>query len=341
MSKISSRRRNQTLVITEGDHEKNMLLKLILSAFPEINISEDNIVMYESNIYSLYNKIVYEYGADWQEQDVDLPKCVAKWKHMDIKLEKRDFTNVILIFDYEHQDINFSETKILELQKYFSDINDVGQLYINYPMVESYLDIDLNNTDDYESKVYTADFQKGAKYKNAVMKNPLHKEIFLLKGLTEQIKKLTGDELLAESTAKTILSKQGEPSDLQKDFYNVFLTVLKEKDAKTLSFQYSSLLKKMKYDIGKKNYFGHIRNLFVIIAECNIRKSAAIQGGDYHIDRELLGNYYYEEMDFNVILNQQNQDSRDKLSGYISVLNTAVFIISNYKFFWHEIDRIP
>lgn len=337
MSKISSRRRNQTLVITEGNHEKNKLLKLILLAFPEINISENNIVMYESNIYSLYAKIVYEYGTDWQEQDVDLPKCVAKWKNLGIKLEKRDFTNVILIFDYERQDPNFSETKICDLQKYFSDISDMGQLYINYPMVESYLDIDLNNTDDYETKMYSASFQKGAEYKTSVMKNPICNEVFLFKGFTEHIERLIGDELLAEKTAIAILSKFGEPN-FQESFYDILSDVLEDKDAKSLSFQYSSLLEKLGYNMQSMSYFSHIRDLFMLITECNIRKSLAIQGGDYHINRELLDEYYYEEMDFTAILDKQNRDSRDMLSGYIQVLNTAIFIISNYKFFWRKVN---
>ena len=171
MSKLSSRRRNQTLVITEGNHEKNKLLKLILLAFPEINISENNIVMYESNIYSLYAKIVYEYGTDWQEQDVDLPKCVAKWKNLGIKLEKRDFTNVILIFDYERQDPNFSETKICDLQKYFSDISDMGQLYINYPMVEAFYHMKSIPDPDYNT--YTASLQE---LKDKAYKARVHKE---------------------------------------------------------------------------------------------------------------------------------------------------------------------
>lgn len=336
MSRVSNRNRNRTLVITEGNHEKNKLLKLILLAFPEINISEKNIIMYESNIYSLYAKIVNEYGANWKEQDVDLPKCVAKWKNLGVKLEKQDFTNVILVFDYERQDTNFSESKICELQQYFSDINDVGQLYINYPMVESYLDIDLNHADDYEFKTYPSNFQKGAEYKTKVMKNPICEEVFLFRGLITHIEDLTGNRLLAENTAKTILSKCGT-IDLQKEFYAVFNTIMSQKEATTLSFQYSALLRKMGYDTQMKSYFSHIRNRFMIITENNIRKSVAIQGGNYHIDKELLDDFYYDEMDFTTILNTQNDDSRDLLTGFINILNTSIFIISNYKFFWREL----
>ena len=189
-----SRQRNRTLIITEGNHEKNKLLKLILLAFPEIKISEDNIIMYESNIYNLYNKIINEYGEDWQEQDVDLPKCVAKWKNLTTKLEKINFTNVILIFDYERQDPDFSETTICEMQRYFSDINDVGQLYINYPMVESYLDIDLENIDDYEFRTFSADFSKGNEYKAIVRGNLVCNDVFCFRKLANRLEEMIRDK---------------------------------------------------------------------------------------------------------------------------------------------------
>lgn len=337
MSKAMSRQRNRTLIITEGNHEKNKLLKLILLAFPEIKISEDNIIMYESNIYNLYNKIINEYGEDWQEQDVDLPKCVAKWKNLTTKLEKINFTNVILIFDYERQDPDFSETTICEMQRYFSDINDVGQLYINYPMVESYLDIDLENIDDYEFRTFSADFSKGNEYKAIVRGNPVCNDVFCFRKLANRLEEMIRDKTIAENTAKNVLLKYGM-SDSQKEFYQIFRSVLTEKDAVSFSYQYYSVLKNMGYDMQTKNYFSHIRDIFMIITESNIRKALMIQDGDYHIDGEQLDDYYYYQMDLNDILKKQNKSSRNKQSGFIWVLNTSMYIISNYKFFWREFN---
>lgn len=332
-----NRQRNRTLIITEGNHEKNKLIKIILLAFPEIKIPEDNIIIYESNIYNLYNKIIREYGQDWQEQDVDLPKCVAKWKNMGVKLEKIDFTNVILIFDYERQDPNFSEATICEMQKYFSDINDVGQLYINYPMVESYLDIDLKNSDDYEFRTFSADFSKGNEYKAIVKGNQVCNDVFLFHKLANRLEEIIHDKAIAENTAKNILIKFGM-TDSQNEFYKIFSSVLAEKDAVSFSHQYFSILKNMGYDMQAKSYFSYIRDVFMIITESNIRKALMIQGDDYHIDSEQLDDYYYEKMNLSEILKKQNKESRNKQTGFIWVLNTSMYIISNYKFFWREFN---
>ena len=91
------------------------------------------------NIYTLYNKIVEEYGEDWDEQDVDLPMVIRKFKGYSESFERKNFSDIILFFDFEHHDPNFSEDKICRMQKYFDDTVEVGKLYINYPMVESYM----------------------------------------------------------------------------------------------------------------------------------------------------------------------------------------------------------
>lgn len=74
------RNRSQTLLIVEGNHEKNELFWLIFKCFPEINIDMDNVWIYGTNIYLLYEDIVKEYGADWadEEMDIDLPFVISK-----------------------------------------------------------------------------------------------------------------------------------------------------------------------------------------------------------------------------------------------------------------------
>ena len=131
------RERKRTLLIVEGNHEKNKLLTRILSSFPELNIDKNNIFVYETNIYMFLNKIRQEYGEDWYEQDIDIPYLVGKIKNLSNRETKKDYTNILLIFDYERHDPNFSEFGIEKMQEYFSNSEDVGKLYINYTMVES------------------------------------------------------------------------------------------------------------------------------------------------------------------------------------------------------------
>ena len=131
------RRRRQNLLIVEGKHEKNKLFWLIFKCFPEMAIDIDDVWIYGTNIYLLYDDIVKEYGEHWVEEndDIDLPFVISKKQFPDRLRYKEDFTNIILVFDYERHDLNFSEKKIMEMQSSFIDSTDMGKLYINYPMI--------------------------------------------------------------------------------------------------------------------------------------------------------------------------------------------------------------
>ncbi|WP_316631830.1 hypothetical protein [uncultured Ruminococcus sp.] len=337
MNNSYRRIRNQTLVITEGNHEKNLLLKLILTSFPEIPIIEENILMYETNIYVLYNKIVSEYGTDWSEQDIDLPKCVSHWKSITPELEKRNFTNVILIFDYERHDPNFSETVIQELQEYFSDINDNGQLLINYPMVESYRDIDLCNTCEFENLCVCANILKGSEYKNKVKARETHRIFHVYNKLIDHIDDYLHNKQLSQIITMKILKEIGDRLELQQSFFSKLSGYMNVKDARTLSYQYSALLSSLGFNNSEENYFSYLRSVFFTIIIANIRKASKLQGRDYSMGIEDLKDFYYDNLCYLDILSKQNNDSRNAANGFIWVINTSIFIVANYKFFWREI----
>ena len=165
------RERNRVLLIVEGKHEKEKLLTRMLASFPEINIEIDNIWIYETNIYMLISKIIQEYGEDWFEQDIDLPYLIGKAKQLPVRETKKNYTNIFLIFDYERHDPNFSEQNILRMQEYFSSAEDVGKLYINYPMVESYMDFSFPPDEALKSKTVSSLMQNGSGYKNTIKTN--------------------------------------------------------------------------------------------------------------------------------------------------------------------------
>lgn len=169
------RKRSQNLLIVEGHHEKNRLFWLIFKCFPEININMDEIWIYGTNIYQLYNDIVKEYGETWSEEnmDIDLPFVISKKQHPDNLRYKEDFTNIILVFDYERHDTNFSEEKILEMQRYFADAADMGRLYINYPMIESYRHLCQLPDDDFAERKVPVSLQPGKEYKALVEKETI------------------------------------------------------------------------------------------------------------------------------------------------------------------------
>jgi hypothetical protein len=120
-------------------------------------------LIYGTNIYQLYNDIVKEYGEEWAEEnmDIDLPFVISKKQYPDKLRYKEDFTNIILVFDYERHDTNFSEEKILKMQRCFVDAADMGRLYINYPMIESYRHLCQLPDDDFAERKVPVSLQPG------------------------------------------------------------------------------------------------------------------------------------------------------------------------------------
>lgn len=188
------RTRGRNLFIVEGHNEKEKLLSMIIKCFPQMGINEDNIIIYGTNIYDLYSEIVKEYDLNWDELDVDLPFIVSRKLHYSNLLRKEDFTNIVLIFDYERHDPLFSIAKISRMQNYFTDMADAGKLYINYPMVESYMHFDGFPNDSFENTCIPVTLNPGNKYKSLVRDTYIAK----LFDLPRKINEILSDKYLLE-----------------------------------------------------------------------------------------------------------------------------------------------
>ena len=328
------RSRNQTLLIVEGDHEKNKLFWLIFKCFPEINIDMDNVWIYGTNIYLLYEDIVKEYGPDWLEEeiDIDLPFVISKKKTPDTLRYKDDFTNIILVFDYERHDTNFSERKILEMQNSFLDMTDMGKLYINYPMIESYQHLThIPDCDFVERKIPVA-LQPGSKYKELVGKNSAIKEIVEFPHRIDDLMKGRfgiHDMQVRKSCSEKIFELANE-ENIEEDLQKILENVRIGDGQKTLKYQLKAWINRIGYANKQQTYWQYARNLLVEIIYHNICKANYIQEGVYKI---ALNQYKenFENLDFGRILNKQNIFSSTK-KGFIWVLNTCVFVVADYNF---------
>lgn len=181
-----SRKRRQNLLIVEGNHEKEELFQLIFKVFPELNIDMESVIVHGTHIYLLYDRIVKEYGDEWYADDIDIAFVVGKKFNENNHWSIHDFTNVFLVFDYERHDVNFSVDKINQLHRYFHDAADMGKLYINYPMIESYQHFcDFPDTQFDDLKI-SVTLQPGAKYKEMVRGLPVTK----LTGLPKKIEEI-------------------------------------------------------------------------------------------------------------------------------------------------------
>lgn len=328
------RSRNQTLLIVEGNHEKNELFWLIFKCFPEINIDMDNVWIYGTNIYRLYEDIVKEYGADWAEEeiDIDLPFVISKKRTPDALRYKDDFTNIILVFDYERHDTNFSERKILEMQNYFFDAADMGRLYINYPMIESYQHLKAIPDEDFADRKIPVSLQPGSKYKELVGEETvIGKIIEYPHRIDDLLNKHFGitDTEIRHKCCEAIL-KISDVEHIVEKLQEILQGALSDDRQKTLSYQLRDWISKARYANNGQTYWQYARNLFVEIIYHNICKANRIQNNVYKIKPEQYRECF-DSFDLGEILKVQNEFCNTS-NGFIWVLNTCVFVVAEYNF---------
>ncbi len=329
---IQQRERSKHLLIVEGHHEKYELLPLILGCFPEINIHEENVILFGTNIYQLYFAIVEEYNANWYEDDVDIPYVVSKMKHIEKAWNKDDFIDIFMIFDYERQDPFYSSDIIKKLQEYFGDSTDVGKLYINYPMVESYWDTYDLPDDSFVCRKVMLPLKKGEEYKNKVKHSLIANASEFPQFLNDVLAKEYGinDETIRKDCIEQIL-KLHSSEHLKDDIEKILFDKMENTRLQTAKYFLENKIIKVGYTEEQSTYFEFMRRMLSDIICKNIKKANYIQGNEYETVPEKLKSIFYN-LDYVKIMDKQNTCSQDSENGFIWVLNTSVFFVPDYKF---------
>ena len=81
-----------------------------------------------------------------------------------------EFSDILLVFDYDPQDNRFTEERIRLMLNYFCESTDNGKLYINYPMCESFKHLKSDPDDEYKNRVVDYSIVASGKYKELVGK---------------------------------------------------------------------------------------------------------------------------------------------------------------------------
>ncbi|OLU44571.1 hypothetical protein BO223_07780 [Faecalibaculum rodentium] len=311
--------KGKTLVLVEGIGEKEQFFRTLCSAFPELNIRQEDIYVYETNIYRLLHALKAEYGDDLSEMDVDLPVILSK-DHPDlIGFRKDSFVNIILIFDFELQDPDFSQENIRLLQVVFSDVTDNGQLYLNYPMYESCYDCNgLNDPDFRESVVRVPAAGKtetwSGEYKSRVKekKNTIRNTLFLT---VDQVDKILQKANVHEASCRKELcalkkSPRGEVHLLIAEILNRYMDDLPE----SLPWQLASMLFQ-KCDIQPDESYNefHRRGLKTL-AGMHLQKACWLQKDSFFNPMQLL------EVQLTA------KDTEQKLY----IINTGILFLADY-----------
>lgn len=317
--------RGKTLVIVEGKEEKEKFLKTLFQSFPEMKITSNDIYVFETNIYNMYDSICNEYGENWLEEgiDVDIAFVVSKVKNLEKTLFSRFFINIFLVFDYEMQDPNFSSSLIEKINCYFNDATNHGKLYINYPMLESYQDI-TNEFDNYLEKYTDVSLLKkgGYRYKDVVAHNSCIKPIFELE--PKLLKYFNSHYEMNEELLNSVVLDIFNLDDIN-DLKNILIHTSDEKDFNNVYFYVKAQLEKLNYLSQNISFYTYIKLVFIWLIKMNIQKAYFIIENK---KRDISDFLIYKSLDHNQLLKNINNNllKEDK----VWVLNTSLFIIPDY-----------
>lgn len=306
-----------TLVLVEGIDDKDPFLKSICHTFPELNIDyEADVFTFNTNLGKLYKDLVEEYGSDFVDLDVDLPVLLSRKYSQLAGLRKTNFKNILLFFDYDCHDPQFTEEKIQKLQALFSDPSDNGQLYINYPMLESYCDCVLDEKDKFMSSMIEPKELTGKIYK------PRAKKASNIYGI---FKSENGLDFLKEKLDSNIFLKMPYSKNKNHCLEKIRNHVKAEcpdytqKDVNAIVGEiYSHLFNEnMKYKENEK---------FLELRKRTIQKLVS-----YHLEKALVTVQHQsvqEEIDLQKILSIQTKFLNEKNKIYI--LNTSILFVADY-----------
>ncbi|HBW34489.1 hypothetical protein [Desulfosporosinus sp. BICA1-9] len=153
--------KRKILILVEGAKTDTALMARLLAIYG-ID-AQYKIVSYCTNIYTLYSEM-------FVQSDPSVMDLLQLLKAREPASEKKPifdttYTDVLLIFDLDPQAPDFSPEKIRQMAEYFVESSDMGKLYLNYPMVESFYHMSSIPDDRYNDYVATLDELQAGTYK--------------------------------------------------------------------------------------------------------------------------------------------------------------------------------
>ena len=153
------------LAIVEGEKADYKLMKHLFSMFYQESYY---VWPYKTNLYALYNTFELNDKEDFESLDTIQVLLSVEKDEKIRKMLKQKFTDIILIFDFDLQDSNFSREKIEKLKRVFNESTENGNLYINYPMVEAFKHLACQNDKEYLNLQVSYKDLKEGNYKKLV-----------------------------------------------------------------------------------------------------------------------------------------------------------------------------
>ena len=217
------------------------------------------------------------------------------------------------------------------MQHCFADSTDMGKLYLNYPMIESYLHLKSIPDEEYMNRKISVSLQPGDKYKGLVKSESVIEKAVELPHRIDDL--LAGDRYRVSDVKKRIGCCDAilkiSANELEKELEEILHVVGDEKKEKTLKYQLKDWITKIGYACEKRSYWEYMRKVLQEIVCHNIRKAAKVQKIDVN-ENDIRKQF--DRIELFEILNIQNEVSRNLEKGFIWVLNTCVLLIADYNF---------
>jgi hypothetical protein len=157
-------KKRKILILVEGEKTDLRLMQHLFCIY-NMDVSYQ-IVSYNTNIYVLYNEMF----VDDNPYDFDLLQVLKTYeKNPNRKYIFDDiYSDILLIFDLDPQDKAFSPDKIKKMVGYFNESSDMGKLYLNYPMVESFYHMKSIPDEEFNNYCVTLEELRNHEYKRRV-----------------------------------------------------------------------------------------------------------------------------------------------------------------------------
>lgn len=126
---------NRILFIVEGEHDEITYIDRLFNVCNPLQ--KYTIFPYKTNLHNLAK---FMFAGEEIDDSLDIREVLKEHEsNPDLKNElSQDFSDIILVFDFEPQQ-DFPRFELIrKMLQYFNNSTENGKLYINYPMMQAY-----------------------------------------------------------------------------------------------------------------------------------------------------------------------------------------------------------
>lgn len=142
------------LVVFEGKSAEPRVFDFIKQQY-----FDDNTLI----VYSIFGTVIYKLWKDLSSDEFLSSFQLIKESSEENEIaladfNRDDFSEIYLFFDHDGHASNASNEKLAKMLTVFDDEYEQGKLYINYPMIESIMDV--STCQEYQKKVFKVNQNK-------------------------------------------------------------------------------------------------------------------------------------------------------------------------------------